>query len=291
MKKIMMTLAAVLCCAISISAQDADRNRTYNIYLGHVEYAHSEEKMSAGEAVGKILTGVLTGQTSVEATKYENDVRVAIIKGLAQAHRYHFLEEMVRGEDADEEGNLMVDAIITNIKAKSGANTTVLTKNSKVTPTTYYTGIVEVFLRVKDLKTEKMADVSLKGKSSTNSTYSTQDGAIKNAISSLSAHITSWLNKQLPLKANIIEGANVKRDKQKEVYIDLGRSEGAYKGLHMGVFRVKTVAGREAQTQIGKLRIEEVEGDDISLCKVQSGSKDIKAAIEAGEELRVVSIE
>lgn len=291
MRKIMMTLAAVLCCTISISAQDADRNRTYNIYLGHVEYTHSDEKMSAGEAVGKVLTGVLTGQTSVEATKYENDVRVAIVKGLAQAHRYHFLDEEVRGEDADEEGNLLVDAIITNIKAKSGANTTVLTKNSKVTPTTYYTGIVEVFLRVKDLKTEKMADVSLKGMSSTNSTYSTQDGAIKNAISSLSAHITSWLNKQLPLNANIIEGANAKRDKQKEVYIDLGRGEGAYKGLHMGVFRVKTVAGREAQTQIGKLRIEEVEGDDISLCKIQSGGKDIKAAIEAGEELRVVSIE
>ena len=59
----------------------------------------------------------------------------------------------------------------------------------------------------------------------------------------------------------------------------------------MGVYEVKTIAGREAKSQIGKLRIEEVEGDDISLCKVQSGGKDIKAAIDAGEQLLVISID
>ena len=94
-----------------------------------------------------------------------------------------------------------------------------------------------------------------------------------------------------PLQANIIEGAAAKKDKQKEVYIDLGNSEGAYTGLHMGVYIVKTIAGREAKSQIGKLKIEAVEGDDISRCKVQSGGKDIKAAIDAGEQLLVISID
>ena len=61
--------------------------------------------------------------------------------------------------------------------------------------------------------------------------------------------------------------------------------EGAYKGLHMGVYTVKLVAGKEAKKQIGKLKIEEVQGDDISLCKVQSGGKDIKVALDAGETL------
>ena len=93
------------------------------------------------------------------------------------------------------------------------------------------------------------------------------------------------------MQANIIEGSSAKKDKQKEVYIDLGNSEGAFAGLHMGVFIVKTVAGREAKSQIGKLKIEAVEGDEISLCKVQSGGKDIKAAIEAGQQLQVISID
>ena len=57
MKKILTTLAAILCCAITISAQDAqtNRNRTYRITLGNVQYAHHNEKMSAGDAVGKVL--------------------------------------------------------------------------------------------------------------------------------------------------------------------------------------------------------------------------------------------
>ena len=59
----------------------------------------------------------------------------------------------------------------------------------------------------------------------------------------------------------------------------------------MGVYEVKTVAGREAKSQIGKLKIEEVEGSDISRCKVQSGGKDIKAALDAGQQLRVMSID
>lgn len=62
MKKILMT--AILCCTITVSAQEdgehqssaqTDRNRTYRITLGNVQYAHHDEKMSAGDAVGKIL--------------------------------------------------------------------------------------------------------------------------------------------------------------------------------------------------------------------------------------------
>jgi hypothetical protein len=105
------------------------------------------------------------------------------------------------------------------------------------------------------------------------------------ALEKLSSTITDYCNKWLPLSANVLEGARDKKDKQKEVYIDLGSKEGAYEGLHMGVYTVKTIAGKEAKKQIGRLKIMEVLGDDISLCKVQSGGKDIKAALDAGETL------
>ena len=59
----------------------------------------------------------------------------------------------------------------------------------------------------------------------------------------------------------------------------------------MGVYLVHNVAGHEAKSQIGKLKIEAVEGSDISRCKVQSGGKDIKAALDAGENLKVISID
>ena len=290
MRKILMTLAAVLCCAMTISAQ-TDRNRTYRITLNNVQYAHHDEKMSAGDAVGKILAGALTGQTSVQATEYEDDVKNAIIKGLSGAYRFRYNDGLLQLDDVVEEGNLMVDAIITNIQAKSSTRTW-KDKNDKTQVSTTYTGVVEVMLTLKDAKTgEVVANPSFNGQGITGSSHSTSDKAIHDALNGLSNRIAVWLNKYSPLRANIIEGAAAKKDKQKEVYIDMGSNEGAFVGLHMGVYIIKTVAGREAKSQIGKLRIEAVEGDDISRWKVQSGGKEIKAALDAGQQLQVISID
>lgn len=287
-----MTIAAVLCCSLTVSAQDTqtNRNQIYNIMLNNVEYTHRDEKLSAGEAVGQILSGVLTGQTSVQASKYEDDVKNAIIKGLSGAHRFRYNDGLAQLKDVVQEGNIVVNAVITNIQAESSTSSLKLKDDVKTSTT--YRGIVEAMLTLKDLKTgEVIANPSFGGKGTSFSSYSTSDKAIKEAIAHFATRITAWLNKYSPLQANIIEGTAAKKDKQKEVYIDLGSSEGAYEGLHMGVFQVKKIGGREAKSQIGKLKIEAVEGDDISRCKVQSGGKDIKAAIDAGEKLRVISID
>ena len=292
MKKILMTIAAVLCCSLTVSAQDTqtNRNQVYNIMLNNVEYTHRDEKLSAGEAVGQILSGVLTGQTSVQASKYEDDVKNAIIKGLSGAHRFRYNDGLAQLKDVVQEGNIVVNAVITNIQAESSTSSLKLKDDVKTSTT--YRGIVEAMLTLKDLKTgEVIANPSFGGKGTSFSSYSTSDKAIKEAIAHFATRITAWLNKYSPLQANIIEGTAAKKDKQKEVYIDLGSSEGAYEDLHMGVFQVKKIGGREAKSQIGKLKIEAVEGDDISRCKVQSGGKDIKAAIDAGEKLRVISID
>jgi hypothetical protein len=292
MKKILMTLAAVLCCAITASAQDAqeDRNKTYNIILGNVQYTHHDEKMSTGEAIGKVLTGVLTGQTSVQVTKYEADVQAAIIKGLSSAYRFRYNDALQIG-DLAEEGNIVADVIITNIEAKSSTSTWKDTKGKTQVSTTY-TGVCKAMLSLKDAKTgEVVTNTAFKGQGTTTSSFSDSDKAIRDALDKLTKRITVWLNNYRPLQANIIEGSTAKKDKQKEVYIDLGSNEGACAGLQMGVYVIKNIAGREAKSQIGKLKIEAVEGDDISLCKVQSGGKDIKAALDAEQQLRVVSID
>lgn len=293
MKKCLTTLAALLCCIASVLAQDAQqgRNRAYTITLNDVQYAHHGEKMSAGEAVGKVITGVLTGQTSVQASKYEEDVKSAIIKGLSGAYRFRYNDGLVRIGDVVEEGNLVVDALITNIQATSSSRSW-KDKDDKVQVSTTYKGIVEAVLTVKDAKTgEVVANPTVGGRGTEFSSFSTSDQAVRDAINHLSTRVTAWLNRYRPIVANIIEGSTAKKDKQKEVYIDLGSSEGAFVGLHMGVFTVKTIAGREAKSQIGKLKIEAVEGEGISRCKVQSGGKDIKAALDAGEHLRVMTID
>ena len=293
MKKILLTLVAVLCCTICVSAQETQeaRNKTFNITLGDIEYAHHNDELSAGDAIGKILTGAVTGKTSVEATKYEEDVKSAIIKGLSGAHRFRYNDGLLRLNDILEEGNLVVNALITNITSESSSRTW-KDKDDKTHVETSYTANAQVTLTLRDAKTKEiLANPKVNGRGMSSSNIGTSEKAIQEAIAQLSGQVTNWLNKYRPLKANIIEAGAVKKDKQKQVYIDLGSSEGAYEGLHMGVYQLKTIRGKEARSEVGKLKIEAVEGDEISRCKVQSGAKEIKTLLEAGENLVVISID
>ena len=294
MKKNLLTLTALLCCTIiTTSAQEVapDRNRTYNIVLNNVQYTHHNDKMSAGDAVGAVLTGVLTGQTSVEATKYEDDVKGAIIKGLSGAHRFHYNDGLIHVSDVVEEGNIAVNALITNINASSSSRTW-KDKEDKVHVDTYYRGEVEAVLTLKDIKTgEVIANPTVKGLGSSTSMFSTSDQAVKHAIDMLSGSITRWLNNYKPITANFVEAGAAKKDKQKEVFIDYGSREGAYKGMHMGIYHLYTIKGKPGKSMLGKLKIEEVAGEDLSRCKVTSGGKDVKEAIDDGQTLVVMSLD
>ena len=68
--------------------------------------------------------------------------------------------------------------------------------------------------------------------------------------------------------------------KQKTVYIDLGTSLSAYKGQQFDVYSVKEIAGKEARIEIGRLKVEEVLGEELSLCKVTKGEKEIKTYVD-----------
>lgn len=285
----MMLMVVFLCCAISASAQE-ERNRVYHIILGEMRYTHHDDMVSPGDAVGHVFSGVLTGKTSVQALNYEDEAKNAVVRGLSNAYRYRLIEREPLYGDASEEGNLVADVLITNIQAMSESKS-YKDKNGKTHVDTSYKGEVEATITLKDVMTgEVVATPSFFGQGSGSNTLSSRERVMTDAMNGLASRITAWLNQTLPLRANIIEGNAVKKDKQKKVYIDLGNREGAFVGLHMGVYVVKTVAGKEARQQIGKLRVESVQGDDISLCKVQSGGREIKAAIDAGENLLVISL-
>ena len=219
------------------------------------------------------------------------------LHGLGKAvfthNRFHNLalrERQAQFGDESEVGNLLADVNITNIAASS-ESTSYKDKNGRTYVDTKFKGEVDVTITLTDVGTEEViGSPSFSTSGTSSSTNASQEQAFKNGIGYLANRISTWLNQTLPLQANIIEGNAVKKDKQKTVYIDLGSREGAFAGIHMGVFIVKTIAGREARQQIGKLKVETVLGDDISLCKVQSGGKEIKKAIEAGEQLLVISL-
>ena len=119
----------------------------------------------------------------------------------------------------------------------------------------------------------------------------TEESAITSTLRKLSAYVGGYCNRKYPIYGTILESARQSKDKQKEVYIDLGTNLGAYKGLHLTAYTVKTIAGKEAKIQVGKLKIMDVQGEDISFCKIQSGGKEIKNILDKGETIFVKSTE
>lgn len=289
MKKntIMLCLLALL-IAMGVEAQE-QRNVVYTTGINELQYTRKESKPTAGEVIGEVLTAIVTGETSQEMDKYVDAVQAAVVKGISQARRIKAIDGQLTAEEKEQPYTWYVDGTIASISSTSKVETWE-DKDKKKHSRTVYKGLIGLTLHFKDAHTDEVLfSPSFNITASDLSWVESAAGAINNAINSLSGRITHYLNVNLPLSANIIEGARDKKDKQKEVYIDLGEAEGAFKGLHFDVFTVKMVAGREAKKKIGRLKVTDVEGDDISLCKVQSGGREIKAAIDAGEQLLIIT--
>ena len=278
MKKILI-IALCMLYGMGTWAQQG-RNARITMGMNNLTYNKPEDKGT----LAKVLDALLTGQVSKDQSKYQDAVRAAVVKGLSQSHRIIAIDGHLSKDEAALPNAMYIDGTVSNLSTTS--KTENYESDGKTRYRTYYKALIGVTLHFKDAKTDEVfASPAFNLSQWDVSWIETQEGAMMKALEKLSSTITDYCNKWLPLSANVLEGARDKKDKQKEVYIDLGSKEGAYEGLHMGVYTVKTIAGKEAKKQIGRLKIMEVLGDDISLCKVQSGGKDIKSALDAGETL------
>ena len=281
--------ALAICTLLAAHAQDS-RNPTFLVGVTNVKnnYAAGKQKATVGSVLGQLTSAVLAGQTTTKLEGYEDEVKAAIVRGITNTYRLDAIDGNLSESEAAKPGSMYVDATIDNI---SYTQKTTYYESSKRTYT-YYMGQISVTLLFKDAKTDKVViSPSFRLSEYDCSWMETAEKAISNALNSLSRNVRSYLDQCYPLRANIVEGAREKKDKQKEVYIDLGNHNGVYEGLHFGVYLEKQVAGKIAERQIGKLKIIEVQGPDISLCKVQSGGRDIKAAIDAGQNIVVKTME
>lgn len=117
----------------------------------------------------------------------------------------------------------------------------------------------------------------------------TPDQAIDKTMSSVETDMKKFIDEYFPLEGTILEVAAEKKGKVTEVYIDLGKDHGMQKGQGFNVFTEREIAGRTSLKKIGDIKIESVEGDDISLCKVGKGGEEIKAAVGEGQKIVVKS--
>lgn len=258
-----------------------NKNVVYKVGVGDISYTPKKvKKESVGSVLGKVGEAVLLGKVTTHQDKYIDAVKAAIIRGVGNARRFSV------AEGQSDENEMYIDGTITNVSTTVQVYTP---SDSKLKPYDTYKALITMTINLKDAS-GRIVDSKGFAVTEYDCTWvKTTEGAINAALALLSSRITKYYNKSYPLSASVIESGGAKKDKQKELYIDLGSKDGAREGMHFTVYEIKTIAGKRAQTELGRIKIDSVMGDEVSLCKVQKGGKDIKAAIDAGKEIEVIS--
>ena len=266
------------------NAQNEPGNMPLNVSVMELDYMMKEgPKSELGTVVGAVLD-VLADQTTSEEPGYSDALRASVIMALSNVRRFTVTDGLQVAPN--DETNIIVDGTINYISITRELK---LASNKRDRVPQFYAQI-GLTLNVKDAVTgtvinSQVFEVNKSGWSWVNS----NDTAIKKALESLRKKVGKYYDTAYPYTAHILERGVEKKDKQKELYIDLGAIHGLQEGTHFDVYIIGSIGGKETRKQIGRLKVKSIEGDEVSLCKVSSGGKDIKAAIDAGQNLLIIS--
>jgi hypothetical protein len=284
-----MTIA--LSCALTsfkVSAQDNGLNPVYKVQLGEITYEKGEKskKLTASKVLSVVADVVEGRVTDIHNEEYIPLAANCVKTGLTHVRRLQTVEA-----DEVEDAKYLVTATLTDIAASRKVKV-YDRKDSKgreyKETKTYYGAVVTTALNFKNLQTGEVTTSTISGRCSEYSLAKSADEAIRTALGELAENIYEYYNEAYPIRANIIERGREKKDKTKELYIDVG-SRFIGEDVHFDVFIIGQVAGRETRKHLGRIRVREILGDDISLCKVQKGGKDIKAAFDNGDAIVAIS--
>lgn len=286
---LVLLLPALFPEAAALRAQSS-RNSFPKVSVGDIRYvdkAHSK-KQTVGSILTDLATTAVTGKSTTQHDEYAPSVREAIVKALSDVTRFRVIDGNFHFDElADNEEALYVDGTINSI-----------TGTSQVTPSTVkdkpaeqaYKVLINVTLNLKDARTDEAVDSHIFSMTDSDISWmTTADKALNDAIDRLASRISEYYNHRYPLHGCIVERGEEKKDKQRTVYIDLGNNCRAEKGQQFNIYVLKSIAGREARQEIGRLKIEEVMGDDLSLCKVTKGEKEVKTALDQEKTLVIIS--
>ncbi len=277
-------LSACLACLLAIpalkAAAEPRENTIYTVVMGDISYTPKEDNSTKSTllSVGKAL---LTGEASAQLDQYADDVRAAVAQGLADVRRLDML-------DGGQQADFYVDGSITNITTVSKLINPTDTKKSSYTG---YKAIVRVTVNLRSTADGTVFDshTFTTSEYSFNDWFTAKETAVNRALTRISDDIDSYFEHAFPLYATLEEAGESKKDKQKEIYINIGSQIGVAKNNEFYVYAVKTIGTKEARQELGRIKVSEVMGDEVSRCKVTKGGDKIKAAIDAGTELLIVS--
>lgn len=280
--RIITTIILAISCFLTTLAQSS--NEIFSLNFSPLGYVEPEKKTSVGSVLGT-LAEAAAGQTS-------NNRHPEVVPYIEAVVKTAF-SDVRRLAPVDGEASFTLSGEVVNVSTWTKSTTTE-SKDSKGkvvknVHTDYYASAT-VSLTLQDNSTGQTWTQKFTGGGG-QYYYKSEGAAIEGTLNLMQGKIVKYYNNLFPLTAQIVDRASEKKDKMNEVYIDLGSDNGIFKGLHFNVAIVGEAAGRTTEHKIGKIKIEEVQGPDISLCKVEKGKKEIKEALDNGANLTIISID
>jgi len=277
MKKVVSLITVLFVSIILAQGQNSDKEI---VYIENFSRTSSIGTAGVEALRNKVIAGMMnTNRFLVKDINSESSLK---------------REEKKQTEDASnvDESTLI---IMKNLHAKyliQGHVTVMestLEKNSD--GSTYYSGTVAYTLKIVDIATGTLKgseDFKYSGMQS--GTGSTRDEAIMATMKLVENSMDKFVEQHFPIEGSILEISAEKKGKATEVYIDLGSKHGMEKGQKFKVYEEREAAGRTIQKEIGEIKIESVDGIDISLCKVGKGGEEIKQAVGLGNKITIKSV-
>lgn len=248
----LIVISLVLVSWLTVAAQK-ERNTIYRIGVGELIYTPPTEGNKTTSVLKDVAEVLLSGQTTKQQPQYAEAVRASLMNGLSKVILFRPSDGFVSQTDlSDGTPSFFIDGTIANISIVSRSETTKDGKGNKHTDTSYRSNLC-VTVNLKDPADGSVVDSRTFTISDSDLYWMTSgEKAMTNALERLTSKVADYYNHMFPLQASIIEKGESKKNKQKDVYIDLGAGDGVYKGQQFDVFTVKTIAGKEARTVIGQ---------------------------------------
>lgn len=240
-------------------------------------------------------------------TTWVECVRNNVIEGIHNLNRVNLIDvdsnEALRIEDERRhQDNIQAGEDIERmaVMKQEGANYIIngrvssidVVKNTRDDGGIYYTAQINLTLKVinpNDGKLAGTATFNLGGDLLDLTTGSTPDEVVLKVAGKAKNKIRKFIEETFKLEGTVLEISKVDKDKAKMLYISIGDADGVAKDAEFEVCISRIIGNRKTNSVIGLVKVKDVEGDDISLCEVKKGDKEILAAFNAGQTLTIKS--
>ena len=179
----------------------------------------------------------------------------------------------VKDTEAAETVDYIITATIGDVATETKQGTRLLTNQTY----TYYSCKVSFNLVMTDVKKGKVVATRNGHSTSTNEDYSK---AVNDCLKFSPQDCRRLIDNGFVVRVPIQVIQDVKRDRVKTVIIAGGSDIGICEGLYFDVQMESEIAGKKIYKNIGKAKVKEVLSEELTLCEITDGQKDVMKMLD-----------